>query len=482
MHNTEKYNYTLTMETLFRNKMSRLYTFYCREDFEYSIKQVKRAGKDAVRFRMHDLEVMCRARGLDADALLKDKKLLAYIPTREKMQSELLEILHDIYTNVPRPADYMERIVRRLAPEYSEDTVRAVILKKFIVGVGLKWKDMKASVSAIIDVALGKMTDQERARYDVLPEKEKLEMAAEKLDDSIFTPERLKIELSSLELVRLIVKRLDLLAAKYDIVNEKGNPCEFAGLTVRAETYDAMRSFCESYGLQCDEFSSVEQILQTILKAYEEGVLCEENATEQMAPFFGLLEKDFSVQMAKTLYKNQKGKKDKATGLFKTDKRDARAKKGVDWALLTLCEDFAQGRFQNNNGKTRVYLYYFAMVFGMTVVLKEDDEYYPETDMVRNLFEDYYSDNLVRFLDGQYADPQALSAVEREPSGDGINYKNFAEAIYLYYLYRTDFEMTPGERIERAEWMISECIKRAKSDKEKDDILTESIEEHTVVY
>ena len=51
-----------------------------------------------------------------------------------------------------------------------------------------------------------------------------------------------------------------------------------------------------------------------------------------------------------------------------------------------------------------------------------------------------------------------LSTVETEPTGEGINYKNFAETIYLYFLYHKELDMSPGEKIDTAEDMIQQCV------------------------
>jgi hypothetical protein len=72
-----------------------------------------------------------------------------------------------------------------------------------------------------------------------------------------------------------------------------------------------------------------------------------------------------------------------------------------------------------------------------------------DTDIEKNLFEDYYKNNLMRFITSTYS--ENLSAYDLDPSGNGINYKNFAEMIYLYYI-SSDYE--PHEKIKRANEMI----------------------------
>ena len=64
------------------------------------------------------------------------------------------------------------------------------------------------------------------------------------------------------------------------------------------------------------------------------------------------------------------------------------------------------------------------MCFGVTATADNDIE--------KNLFHDYYSNNLIRFITDDYRD--GIIDYELIPSGQSINYKNFAEMIYLYYI------------------------------------------------
>ena len=48
------------------------------------------------------------------------------------------------------------------------------------------------------------------------------------------------------------------------------------------------------------------------------------------------------------------------------------------------------------------------------------------------------------------------------PPGEGINYKSFVEAVYLYFICHQELDMTPGEKIDAAEAVIQKCVKLAK--------------------
>lgn len=126
-----------------------------------------------------------------------------------------------------------------------------------------------------------------------------------------------------------------------------------------------------------------------------------------------------------------------------------------DKPLLKLADDLASGNFRTN-GRTRKDLYMFAFAFSMTSPFGKDDLEYDEyTDIEKNLFQDYYTDNLLRYISDEYK--KDARRFDAEPSGAGINYKNFAEVIYLYYLGKDG--MSAEEKINQAESLIKECVK-----------------------
>lgn len=130
------------------------------------------------------------------------------------------------------------------------------------------------------------------------------------------------------------------------------------------------------------------------------------------------------------------------------------------YGLLKTADDLATGKFRGGNA-TKKSLYLFAMVYGMTYFdgsMGEIRDY--ESDIETNLFRDYYTNNLIRFLTESYQEPKADNTYEQDPSGQGINYKNFAEIIYLYYISQ---DCSPQEKIKRSH----EMIKRVQDSKAK---------------
>jgi len=126
------------------------------------------------------------------------------------------------------------------------------------------------------------------------------------------------------------------------------------------------------------------------------------------------------------------------------------------YGILKLADDLAHGKFKAG-GATKKDLYLFAMVYDMTYYCGDSDsdsiiDY--NSDIEKNLFEDYYSNNLMRFITEAYSGN--LGAYELDPSGQGINYKNFAEMTYIYFLAK---DYAPIEKIRRATDMIARLEK-----------------------
>jgi len=128
-------------------------------------------------------------------------------------------------------------------------------------------------------------------------------------------------------------------------------------------------------------------------------------------------------------------------------------KSGGKYGLLKIADDLAEGKFRVE-GATKKNLYLFAMAYGMTYYLGPDQEtviYDPKTDIEKNLFRDYYTNNFVRFVTDAYRD--RLAEYEIDPSGQGINYRNYAEMVYLYYISK---DMSAAEKIAGSYEMIEE--------------------------
>lgn len=443
------FEYTLNMASIFQGKLSELKSYYCREDIALALSDYDHAPKDAKSFRMRDLSRLCTARGLDAQELIADRTLLEQVPTRSELQDELLRSFYDMYAQFPATSDFMARIVRRLAPEYASDPVEVAILKKFVAGGGRNFK--RFHVASIMDWAKRRLTPRELASYATETEEERTRRLLSKIDASIFAQDT--VEMTALDILKLILDRIP----KY----QRDESLSFETIELSEETRAALT---EALGSGAGD--DYEQ-LQALYRRVSDGGIPD--GGQRFAELVSGIERDFRTQL-KTIRRISKvAKAGTAAELYKQAKKDAvKAKRNaakkdsIDLELIEMCRDLAAGNFRVN-GKTKVYLYYFAFMFGMTVPM-EGRECAPERDLVKNLFQDFYNDNLLRLLSSDYSDPKKAAALEREPTGEGINYKSFVEVIYLYFLCREDLSMTPGEKIDAAEAVILNCVKRAKKD------------------
>lgn len=149
-------------------------------------------------------------------------------------------------------------------------------------------------------------------------------------------------------------------------------------------------------------------------------------------------------------------------GIFDGLETATKAQKKPDgkFGLLKMVDDLASGKFRAE-GATKKSLYLFAMVYGMTYYSRDGDTAEIidfRTDIETNLFRDYYANNLMRFISDAYRG--RLCEFEIDPSGQGINYKNFAEMIYLYYISK---DCSPQDKIR----LSSEMIKRVQDSRFK---------------
>lgn len=137
-------------------------------------------------------------------------------------------------------------------------------------------------------------------------------------------------------------------------------------------------------------------------------------------------------------------------GLLENAKKSDTTPNGP-YALLKLADDLASGQFRAGGG-TKRNLYLFAIVYDMTYYSGAADKgeiLRYESDIEEQLFRRYYNNNLVRYLMDAYQ--KKRTAFEADPSGQGINYKNFMEMIFLYFISTS---LPAKDKIARASQMI----------------------------
>ncbi len=435
------YEFTQNMKELFREKTYSLGSYYCREDMDLLLKDLKKAAKDEVPFIKKQIFDICEARNIDAEEIINNPSAIENIPTRSEVKNYLLQSFYDMYSNAPSTSLFMERLVCRLAPEYSSDTVRTAILKKFIAGTGENFKTF--NVKSFIEYAENRFSEEERKEYKGLPEEGKLQLVLSKIDDSVFCYEKCDADLNDRDVAAVLLKNIKRF--------KEENVLDFGKDSLSEKSAILFDKTMKEYGIE-----EVEDFSEQIQKVTD--VLSEGNK-ESFSSLLESVENDYKKALKSAFVINKKGEPMAAYGVYIQAKKDAKKAKRkafrteeLDYGLLELCNDLASGSFRVN-GFTKKYLYYFAFIFGMTVSFG-DKKFDEEKDVEKNLFQDYYNDNLLRLLSKEYEN----SALEKMPTGEGINYKNFAEVIYLYWLYHDELPMSPGEKIDMAEETISRCV------------------------
>lgn len=226
---------------------------------------------------------------------------------------------------------------------------------------------------------------------------------------------------------------------------------------------------------ECTESSEDTDMMKALIKL-EQNIQCKyadirkhvkysdipENTRAFLEEFINDTEKAFKeVTKAKLKKDNSLGALYESKTLYNRKIGD---RKTTPNPILLLADDLANGRFKGA-GVTREYLYRFAIVFGMTAPLpgKKADE---ERDLELRLFFDYCGSNSLFFTepvnDCQNAEEDSRKKSKKSDisnaSGEGINWKNFVEVVYLYYITREG--LTRKERLSKAEKTINSLKKK----------------------
>ena len=119
-------------------------------------------------------------------------------------------------------------------------------------------------------------------------------------------------------------------------------------------------------------------------------------------------------------------------------------RKNGKYGLLKISEDLAQGRFGNAN-VVREEIYLFAIVFELVYFTGDPEEIVTEKEKARDIekvmFGDFYVNNIMRYISSGHKSMKS-GGEQQNPTGKGINYKNYMEAIFLYFLRRRDLNIT----------------------------------------
>ena len=417
--------FTSYMQNTVSGLFHRIGTFYCREDVARKAKEVmtQREKKlSGYHSRLRELNEMCSLCGVDAgdlcDPETRDAEL-SKIPTRAGLRKSFIRELYGIYLEFPTSVQFMDRLVRRLLKgQFETDSLRLAIAKKFLL-------ETYYCTKPVVELAKSRMDKAEKQQYDALSGDEKQQFLLSQLDDGIF--DVLNQDLDSASWQALLRKQIR--------INE-------------ADTFTLSSELAAKLG-SADPLTALDT-----LRSEEE---------------LSAVEKEFCAYLKQFTYQKKKqkssGKPATKDEIYKQAKKDLRKARKNAWTMLKLADDLASGKFRVN-GMTREQLYIFAVAFGMDAGSVE-----------KNLFHDYYNDNLLRYVtDEEYL--QNITNYEAEPTGEGINYKNYVEVIYLYYLSRFP-EMNPREKLTKIQSAIDSCAKKAKNLESR---VEEAPDEFTAVF
>lgn len=407
---------------------------FFKADFEVALESLKQADSseflmactslcemfDAVGIE-YDKSKIVSLRDLSLDEMLSKyektkKEYIAYFekivenvdsPKSIALDVKMLNILFEKFSDYPEPSEYMKRIVDRCSnPDdgWEKDSLRLRILKQFIkYGNCLVYqtecdgKSKKTSVYGWEKIILAYAKKKGAKKLSALSE------AIPFVDEEIF------------ETYDKTIKEL------------QKTLCE-----VR---YSERLNICQQMAKELKQQISELKKMKKSIKENDELLNVEEQLKKAQLQ---LNEVQVQLEEVKQLRK----KKQKLINNTKQKLKDEKKKFG----LIRLADDLASGKF-TAAGVTKRDLYLFAVVFDMTYYCPNETgnsetlERY-DTDIEKNLFTDYYTNNLMRFLTKAYQG--RLSGVEVDPSGQGINYKNFAEMVFIYYIAK---DIAPIDKI-----------------------------------
>lgn len=501
-------HFTENMRSIALSSWKEIQTYYSREDYEEYLNGLEKASEENRGLILGQLETMCEARGWKLKELLADRTLLNQVPTRAELLERIPETFYKIYQNAPSSVDLITRTVQELTDSCPPDSVRLAILRKIVEGSEGK-NFCGYHVDTILDWVRARLTGEESAQLDALPKKKHLNFLISHLEDAIFA------ELEEKERVQLDAAERFILVAQCNSEFQTKDDLTFSGMVLSPESAAWIdQLFSGSGDPDVADLTATEK-LERIASALQSGRLSREVFAERESEV-AALEAEFGAQLKKVERRKANGQMGTAQEMYvqrQKDRRKALEKEAnrarPDKNLLRMCDDLAGGVFRQG-GVTKKYIYYFAFFFGMTVDVKPGEDYahrlgfeqqardleldpvdsleetrvaatgvHNSRDLVSNLLQGYYSEDMLSFLRSGALDKKNESTLEREPTGEGINYKNYMEVIYVYYLCHPELYKTPAQGIRMAEGLMRRCRQRQRVNTE---IALKNAQQNTVFF
>lgn len=456
----EKLHYTKIASDRIKNVSLKL---LCQEDFLDGFDNIIDGNRD---FKLAQFKTWLEALSIDfTDEDLSSKEklrgLIKKIPeTREEIAAAVLNHLKGLFYEksevFPNAAAYMQRLVQNLGdPDLtSKGSVRAQILKHF-----LRYSD--SDIKPICDFVLD--------RYKIPKGEDKIEFVIKHIDDdneaeSVFS----LLNTQNMDAYRKLKSLISSLSTNKEYSADEKWKCLEKKISWDTALYEKYKK-CEESSAHTDMREAMIHLEQNIREKYAD---VRQHVKYSDLPVDTMIFLEDLIRYTEDVFKGvtkAKVKKDRSLGalyegklLYNIRNSD---RKTTPNPILLLADDLANGRFRMF-GVTREYLYKFAIVFGMTAAMPGQTAN-EERDIEKNLLFDYYSSNNLFFSeskedcqdkkDDSNKNKSKKSDVS-EASGEGINWKNFVEVVYLYYICCDG--LTRKERLSKAEKAISSLKKK----------------------
>lgn len=331
------------------------------------------------------------------------RQALNQLPKKAELEKCFIDLVYEIYTEIPRSGNYIERVVRNMTDEWEQDSVRVAIVKQFY-----KYTDYeKGPVERYLRSFLSK---EELKAYKKMDQEEKDCFMLERINDS------------------LIDESYDVKALKLFT-----NKIKKKSLQLDDETRETVEAFTKK--LYDNDLELIDDLNHYVGQDLSEVIQAIYNDLNKKLKDF---DKDFS---------NRKFK------------------------LFEMADDLVNGRFKSNN-KSKFNMYYFALAFGLHYYTKdESDVKNKKDDLVKNLFYDYYNEDVLNYVLGEKND----GSVEKMPLGIGPSFKNYRELLFLYF---SRSSLTPREKIKKVDY-YRDIINKYRGDRKTQE---QEMEKKTVVF
>ena len=377
------------------------------------------------------------------DAINAYREYIRSMPSRKNMDSIFLKDLNEVCKEYKSSTDYMSRLVRRLLADEltndgfykDDDTTRVLILKRFLEVFGY-------DCPGIRDAALKKIV---KRSYDG---------NISEINDSIFDG---GVQTAEPDYVFELVKLQATIIHKSEVISMTGELCKSLKDVVEQSVLSE-NGLDGSASCLSDCFSVPREFKITDIQNYKNADI------EKIKSLNGMLSKRYKAEKKENPeavdYKAIENRYNGAVNATKDGSLRVIANKmfGINvgrTTLVAMADDLANARF-SAQGKSRESLYIFAIAFGMTFG-NTDPATKNIKDIEKNLFFDYYADNIVNTKHHN---------TETVVDGYGINYKNFAEVAFLWVLSKEGKKWPPREKVKAAYLIINDCKKASRKNGE----------------